>query len=48
MYILGEAEMMPNFEMATFQHQREHMSGRYYFGRGILAFLLRHFLFYFR
>ena len=30
---------MTNFEMATIQHQGEgHMSGRYYFGRGVLAF----------
>ena len=38
-YIQGGAERMTNFEMGTIQHQGErHMSGRYCFGRGILAF----------
>ena len=37
----GGAERMTNFEMATILHQGEgHMSGRYYFRCGVLAFFL--------
>ena len=39
--VLEGVETMTNFEMDTIQHQGEgHMSGRYYFGRGVLAFSL--------